>query len=80
MTANSVAIVVAGALVATALLLGLMVDRFQMIGGLTLDGTPSVWRLNTRNGNVSVCVLTRDKNPVGHEIADQYYVYCRPFP
>ncbi len=78
MFGNSVAIVVAGALVAVALLLGLMVDRYQIVSGLSLDGVPALWRLNVRNSNVSVCALTRDKNPVGHEIADQYYVYCRP--
>lgn len=74
---NAVAILIAGALIAAALFAHLMVDRFQPAGGFILDGTPGVWRLNVRNGSVTLCLLERDPEPRTKDAVDQYYVKCR---
>ncbi len=74
---NAVAILIAGALIAAALLAHLMVDRYQPGGGFTVDGMPGLWRLNMRNGAVTPCLLVRDPEPRTQRPVDQYYVQCR---
>jgi hypothetical protein len=77
MANNSFAIVVAGALVAASLLLALLVDRYQISGGATVNGVPAVWRLNVRTGVTTICILASESEPRSQSVADQYRVECR---
>lgn len=71
-----VAIVIAGALIAGAILTTLMVDRFAP-ASFTIDGKPGVFRMNLRNGTVIPCLLIPDPAPHSRDPVDQILVQCR---
>jgi 5,10-methylene-tetrahydrofolate dehydrogenase/methenyl tetrahydrofolate cyclohydrolase len=74
---HSIAIVIAGGLIAAALLAFLMVDRYQIVNAGTVDGRPALFRLDERNGSVTVCLLMTDRHPRTTDLVDQYFVQCR---
>ncbi len=73
---NSIAILIAGALIATALVMGLMVDRYEAAGGATVNGIPAVWRLNVRTGIASLCMVASEPHPRSNDPVEQYRVQC----
>jgi hypothetical protein len=74
---NSVAILIAGALVSAALLIGLMVDRYEAVGGAMVNGTAAAWRLNVRTGVMTLCMVATDPSPSSNAPVDQYRVQCK---
>ena len=73
---RSGSIVLAGALIALATVLGLLVDRFELAGGTTINGIPATWRINTRTGLVSLCVAIHNPGAQNDAAVDQYRVQC----
>ncbi len=71
------AILIAGLLIAGAIALTSMVDRYQLQAGLTIEDTPAAWRLNVRSGKVTVCMLAPVIKPAGPEPVERHLVQCR---
>ena len=77
MPSGSTAVLIAGALISIVLLFGLMVDRYEAVGGTVINGTPAAWRLNVRTGVMSLCMVANDPNPSSRAPVDQYRVQCK---
>ncbi len=78
------AVFLAGLLIAAALALGLVVDRYAPGGMFMLEGgTPAAFRLNVRNGAVDACLL--EAEPPGAPnyqdyLPNRYAVRCPDTP
>ena len=74
------AIVTSGLLIAAALGLHLVVDRYAS-GGLTVvDGRDAMFRVNVRSGVVDLCIIEPEPASARDYLANRYAVRCQDPP
>jgi hypothetical protein len=71
------AVLLSALIIALALLVPSMIDRYEPAGSFTIDGTPGVWRINPRTGRVTSCLLLPDPTPRTNDPAEKYFTQCR---
>ncbi len=63
MGANHFAIILAAVIIGAAILATQFVGRYQIAAASGTDGSPFVWRLDTRTGEIQSCTFSKITNP-----------------
>jgi hypothetical protein len=78
--AVSVAIMLAALITGAAIIAAQLIPHFQIVPAVGAEATPSVWKLETRTGEIQYCYLKKDDNPFNQILENNQalVIRCKP--
>lgn len=77
MGTNQFAIVIAAVIIGAAIVAAQFVGRYQVASAAGTDGSPFVWRLDTRTGEIQSCTFYKNDDPFAEIIDPKQKVLIR---